>query len=437
MRTVQDLVTALRTAADTAPEPFDILGGVAARRRRRTRRRHRAAFAAAAVVTIVVAGTLALRGAHGAQPIAARPAMPTTPATQPSWAGAPSPERQPTADEVWPEAVFLMPKKAADGSAYRLQTAISPTEVLVMAEASFEKAGRIEVYDLKAHTSRVVVPMPQHPKGYFEQGAVAGDTYIAWWGTTPESPGWADFWVAPREGGAPVKVGEVRGGLADVDQMAVTRDHVIWSPAAGGVYRMPISGGAPERIPGTDGLWLTDWPSAVDVRDLWYGSGPPSSPETNQSVLADLKTGARKDVGGIRPAGVTGWRCSTTWCYGSDGQSTVISRTDGSAMRTVPGLMLSGTIHGGRFAEGGAGVYDLATGRTGQVMARTAEGEASSRAVGTSASPTLVYYWNALPIVFKDPCAGPSPGTQDCVPAPARPGKDFKVLNLAAIPPPG
>jgi hypothetical protein len=134
------------------------------------------------------------------------------------------------------------------------------------------------VYDLKTGTSRVVTEMPKSRKGYFEQAAVTGDSYIAWFGAVPDSPGWADFWVAPLGGGEPRKVGEVRGDLADVNRIGVTKDYLMWSPAAGGVYRMPIGGGAPEQIPGTDGLWLREWPWAADVRDSRFEAGPASWP---------------------------------------------------------------------------------------------------------------------------------------------------------------
>jgi hypothetical protein len=76
---------------------------------------------------------------------------------------------------------------------------------------------------------------------------------------------WADFWVAPRSGGTARRVGEVTGDLAEVERIGVTADAVVWSVRGGGVHRLPLAGGAPERIAGADGLHLMSWPWAVDV----------------------------------------------------------------------------------------------------------------------------------------------------------------------------
>ncbi|MEV4395769.1 hypothetical protein [Nonomuraea sp. NPDC049607] len=56
----------------------------------------------------------------------------------------------------------------------------------------------------------------------------------------------------------------------------------------GGVHRMPLSGGAPERLRGADGLHLTAWP--------WAAARAGELPDADQNHLANLETGQSRDV---------------------------------------------------------------------------------------------------------------------------------------------
>ncbi|MCC5576536.1 hypothetical protein IMZ11_12935 [Microtetraspora sp. AC03309] len=454
MRTEQDLVGMLRKAANSVPPPVDLGQGLVTRRRRRTRRRYQSALAAAGVVAVVLGGTAVVRGGDRTDEVgpmaSAAPGTVDDPATV---EGRPSPAR-----EVWPEAVSTIPKKAADGFRYRPVTALGPTEILLTAEASFEKAGRFEVYDTRTGQARVLTTIVPGGKGYFEQNAEVGQDYIAWYGTKPnDGVAWADFWVAPRQGGDPIRVGEVAGGLAAVDRIGVTKDHVVWSPRSGGVYRMPISGGAPERIAGTDGLWLTSWPWA---RDVPGDAGPDEERRNrNQSLLVNLETGARRSI--TAPTGVTGLRCATEWCVGTSGGSegsegsdghVFAMRPDGTEGKQLPGRAHMLEIHGGHFvqlSEGRPALYDLNTGKVAGISAITKDGAGGSYGRGVSSSPTLVFYWNAGEIKAKRTCvpmreedrklmasAGvtPSPGATTCMTETIELGDKNDILNLAAIP---
>ncbi|WP_433351807.1 hypothetical protein ACQP25_02355 [Microtetraspora malaysiensis] len=446
MRTEQELTEALRNAANGVPVPADLERGVADRRRRRTRRRHGSLLAAAGVVAVALGGTAVVRGGHvppSADPVASAAAG----APDVADAGADQVRR---ARDVWPEAVATFPKKAADGFRYRPVTALGPTEILLTAEASFEKAGRLEAYDTRTRASRVLATMPPRGKGYYPQDFEVGRDYIAWYGTTPnDDRKWADFWVVPRQGGEPIRVGEVPGDLAMVDRIGVTGDHIVWSPKSGGVYRMPITGGKPEKIEGSDGLWLDSWPWA---RDVAGGTFPDERQRNaNQTLLVDLENGTRRTIS--LPPGVTGLRCSTEWCLGVSGEKVLSMRIDGTDVRELPGRSHTMEIHGGRFAALGLpAIYDLATGKTGGIGAVSADGRGGGWGNGISSSPTQVFYWNAQAVKTKQTCrpmsererkdlsreaTAPSPGATVCMTETVEPGDENEILNLAAVPPAG
>ncbi|MEU9835803.1 hypothetical protein AB0D67_30065 [Streptosporangium sp. NPDC048047] len=480
-RDEQDLVRALRGAADDAPGPAgDVLTVIADRRRRRTRRRAQSVLAVAGVVAVIGGGTAVARGAFPSgggesAPITGVAAGPSEPAaTSSAEADDPSraAEEEPEADvrpvtEVWPEAVSTIPAKAADGWKYRPITGLSATELLLSAESSFEKAGRLEVYDTVARRSTVLAEMPVPPgvKGYFAQDVEVGADSIVWWGETPnDSDEWADFWVVPRGGGTARRVGEVTGAQAHVERIGVTADSVFWSVRAGGVYRMPLAGGSPEYVADTDGLHLLSWPWAFDVANGREGEDW----DRNQTKLFNLETGQTVAVNA--PDGARGLRCGPAWCFGASGEETMVQRTDGSDRRTLPGLSgrmeymplagrfgffgLSGVT--GRDAAGEetedariplAAVYDPVTGRTAGVGRRDPSG-GGSIGTGISSSPTSIIYWDEGRRQVREckmedassiprPSGAPTPTgkIKACSTTGKGGGKEFTVVNLLAVPP--
>lgn len=417
MRSEEDLVRTLRAGAGHVTPSGGLAAAVAARRRTRRRRQWAGTALAAASVVLVAGGTTALW--QGTPPVSLTPAVAVTtmppaeevtvkPAEDVTMPPAEEVTVKPAA-EVWPEAVFTMPAAASDGWKYRPVTGISPTEVLVTAESSFEKAGRLEVYDASTGDVRVVgkMPAPEGVKGYFAQDVEVGEEHFAWYGTTPNnSDKWADFWIIPREGGTARRLGEVTGDLAGVERIGVTRDSLVWSVRQGGVYRIPLSGGQAEKVEGSDGLHLTSWPHAV-------GYAPGERGQKNQNRRVNLVTGEVTEI--PVPPATTKLTCAAEWCYGAaagDG-GLLVQRVDGSDIRQFPSLAYFGELLGDRFAQvmpnrGDAdpvkeyvapvAVYDPATGLIGGVH-RMSPNQPTGYGSGTSSSPTTIMYWGKGPEV--------------------------------------
>ncbi|GGK93818.1 hypothetical protein Ppa06_62030 [Planomonospora parontospora subsp. parontospora] len=465
-RSEVDLARALATAAENAPRPAgDLLEAVQRRRARRTRRRVQSALAVAAVIAVAVGGTalargvLSNRGGEGPilvdAPVTASPgdtAAPRDP--EPSSREVPGEEIRPAA-EVWPAAVSVIPAKTADGWRYRPVTALSATELLLTAESSFEKAGRLEVYDTAAGRSTVLteMPGPAGVKGYYVQAVEPGAEYVAWWGETPNNGDrWADFWVAPRSGGTARRVGEVTGDLAEVERIGVTADAVVWSVKGGGVHRLPLTGGAPERIAGTDGLHLLSWPWAVDME-----TGPEAGGgDENQTRRVNLETG--EVIGLSPPEGAQGLRCGPVWCFGQVGEGSFVQRADGSDHE----VLRENVDHGGwpligdRFGlfrapagPGGEGyvpvaaVYDPVTGTFAGISAMGEDGTGGF-GTGTSSSPPSIVYWDeggeSARTCRTDRPEGPAGASAhpeagvSCSTTQKGGGKMLTVLNLLAVP---
>ncbi|GGP02618.1 hypothetical protein LDL08_13165 [Nonomuraea glycinis] len=409
MRTEDDLITALRGGADDAPMP-DLIAGVARLRRRRGRRRTHL-LAAAAVIAVASTGTaVTLRGGEVAP---AHPAVTTSASVAPPSGGpiAPAPAKISTvrAADIWPEALFTMPAKNADGWRYRPITALSATEVLLSAESSFERAGRFEIYDSSSGKSRVVTEVPKNPdlEGYITQTAAVDGRTMAWFSFGQQADGTPvrDIWTAPLAGGQARLVTTRTGPDADIDEIAVNGDRVIWSLAQGGVWEVPSTGGTPRRLPGSDGLHLIRWPWAGDV-----GSGP-GDRERGQTKVVDLTNGFVSEVAAQKD--VTGLRCAPFWCVGRAKSGGFVQRIDGTGSLRTRKLVHIGPLTPypilDRFLWTGSSVYDMRTGRL-----ATIDNPSTWYGSGTSSEPSTILYWGAS--------KGDNPDK-------------FRVLNLAAVPP--
>ncbi|GAA3569546.1 hypothetical protein GCM10022419_058070 [Nonomuraea rosea] len=421
MRSEDELIGALQSAATRAPEEGDLLADIARRRRRRSRRRAQAlAVAAVVVISVGAAGVRGVfSGADGGR-VAAPPsgrvaAPPSGDSTATAAVLSPSPattrtlvpragEQGVAAAELWPEAVFTMPAKNADGWRYRPVTSISATEVLLSADSSFEKPGKFEVYDSSTGTSRVVTTVPRTPglDGYIPQTAGTDGRTLTWfaYGEKDDVPV-REIWAVPLAGGEPELLGTFTGEHAQMDAIGVDGEHVYWSERSGGVWRIPVTGGAAAQVPGSDGLHLLKWPYAVDVAS-------PEDPDRNQSKLVDLASGQTTVI--TAPPAAKSLRCGISWCAGDGEQGPFAQRLDGTGtirltdrftFRMVEFPILD------RFLNAGATIYDSATGK----LAEIGIGQGSKMyGTGTSSEPSTIAYWNG------------EPGT-------------FKVLNLAAVPP--
>ncbi|NRQ38639.1 hypothetical protein HII36_43475 [Nonomuraea sp. NN258] len=293
MTTEEKLAQALRTIADRA-ENQDVLPGVLAERRRRRRGKAKGTLAAVCAAAL------------GWGAVVVWPAVVVRPAPQAvvDTAGpSPTPPEGNAVERVWPHAVFTMPAR------FRPLAAISATEVL-----AWDERGTLEVYDATTEDSRTVAALARAPR------RLAVDRERVVWLADGQA------WVAPlRAGGRARKVGPVPG--ENVDRVALAGQDVVWSAPLDGVWRMRIDGGVPERVPGSRGLQLVEWPWATDE---------PLDVRTNPTKLVNLRTGSQVE---IRPAsGVEGLRCGPTWCAGTREGETVVQRSDGSRSLGYRGL---------------------------------------------------------------------------------------------------
>ncbi|MFD9944526.1 hypothetical protein ACFWYW_48585 [Nonomuraea sp. NPDC059023] len=318
MRSEEDLVRTLRAAADQAkPLPGGQTEAVAARRRGHKKGQWARMALAAAAVVVLVGGTAFALSSGGGQ---------AGPATQITTTNTANPIQHVTA--AWPEAIAKVPRVASNGWKYRPVATISPTEILLVADKSFEKAGRVAVYDMTTKTTRELGEVPEPKRGYFVQEWASNDQQIVWYGETPNNKDvWADIWVMPRAGGEPRRLTELTGDQARIEVLSVTADHVVWSVRAGGVYRIPLTGGEPEKIQGTDDLHLNAWPWA-------FAFGPGKQGERNQTRLVNLETGNSMDISLLE--GDKGVICNENRCIGTGDSGAFSQGPQGDSRKVLP-----------------------------------------------------------------------------------------------------
>ncbi|MDF2707872.1 MAG: hypothetical protein K0R62_3524 [Nonomuraea muscovyensis] len=402
MTTEDELARAFRDAAATAPDT-DLLAGVRERRRRRTRRRAQA-LAVVTVIAVVATGTAVTRGllpGGGGQDTAATAAPVEDPATVVA-----SPVGRPdrTVGEVWPQAVFTMPATNAKGWRYHPITGISPTEVLLSAEASFETAGAFEVYDTATRKARVVARVRPTPglKEYITQTATTDGTAIAWFAYAERADGGMvrEIWTVPLAGGRPRLLVTLTGERAKISTIALGGGHVVWSDERS-VWRLPLAGGEEEKL--ADGLHVIAWPWAGDVAE-----GPGTS-DDNQTKVVNLETGETRQV--VAALGVEGLRCGPTWCSGGQGRTGLVQRVDGEGRVELQEQLMATDAQPvlDRFIRGRGQVYDTATG-----VAARVDNPSGWSGIGVSSEPSTILYWGS---------------TKD-----ERP-RAYRMLNLAAVPP--
>ncbi|MFD1541525.1 hypothetical protein [Nonomuraea guangzhouensis] len=433
MRTENELSGALRDAANQAPD-LDLIAGVGERRRRRTRRRAQL-LAAVAVVAVVSTSTVVTRGTFssgGGEEAAAastttrpqpektitltpRPRTEATATPQPkktiTVTPSPRPQTQATGtpvEKLWPQALFQMPAKNADGWPYQPIIAINATEVLLGAGPSPEKAGKIEVYDTKIGKSRVVTEIPTTPglKQPFQAAVSTDGTNVVWYTSGRKDGALAgELWWAPLAGGKAKRAVTLTGAAADIDAVGTDGKSIVWSMGKGGVYRKSFTGGAPHRVPETDGLHLIRWPWAGDAGNVFIEA------DRNQSKIVNLADGTVTKT--VIKDGMKGLRCGRVWCRGRQGGTAFVQRLNGTGFVKIPDR---GFIGGprpypvlDRFLPSGENVFDLNTGK----VARIKRPGVWIR-INSLSEPSTVLYWGTTTGVNPD---------------------KYWVLNLAAVPP--
>ncbi|MED7928765.1 hypothetical protein SMD20_31265 [Nonomuraea sp. LP-02] len=410
MRGEQDLIRTLRTAADQV-EQVDLARGVAARRHaRRIRQRVRMALAAAAAVAIAGGTTAALSVASGSERRA-----------EEQWTQVE--ERWPQVEKRWPQAVAKVSARTAGGARILPLTGLSPAEVLLLVAAPAKgKPSRLDVYDLTRRTTRTLAQVPAIKGKEGPDGVTAGPGHIAWYATTG---GTTTFWAVPRTGGTATRVATTSGEVA---VLGVMDDSLVWSSWKGGVHRVPLTGGTPSRLPGSDGLRLTSWPWAARL-----GKGV----FDNQDRAVDLETGRSFDV--RAPKGTRFLRCGPRWCAGELNGRLLVQRVDGTGRRKLPELrlysprqpyadryVLAAPATPRRTGEGPLAVlHDLETGTT------IGLGE---QRPGTLGTPIAVSKSSSATILHWDEDAQPPETCAKKTCAPMTLGrKEWTVLNLLAL----
>ncbi|MEV4111430.1 hypothetical protein [Nonomuraea sp. NPDC049695] len=380
MRGEQDLIRTLRTAADRV-ERLDLVAGVAARRRvRRTRQRVRVLLAAAAVVAVAGGTTAALSG----EDQRAQPAV------------TPSAPRYKPAAELWPNAIAKVPARTAEGATIQPVTALSATEVLLFTNApDLGQPSRLEVYDMMRKTTRVLGQVPGIKKMTGPAGLAVGSRYFAWYGPAYGKP--THFWIMPRAGGTAVHVAQT---TANVDSVGLTDDSLVWSlKDGGGVYRAPLTGGAPSRLTGSDGLHLIAWP--------WAAGYDGKALISNQNRVVNLETRQSFDVRLPEKGRVV--RCSSRWCAGDLKGRMFVQRVDGTGRKILPAELKPYSprlLVGDRYALALAGagkdqrgaplgvLYDLSTGETAGLGERIPGTQGLTVMDGLlSSAPSTTLFW--------------------------------------------
>ncbi|MBB2912497.1 hypothetical protein FHS43_003780 [Streptosporangium becharense] len=317
MNDIEDRLSRLLDgAADRAPQVTPgLLAGITERHRRR-RARNAAVSAAVAVVMVAGGAGTAVR-ALGEQD-ARKPATNVT--------GTPSPakeregeERPQHIEKVWPEAVHRIPAKLPDGRAHYPQLLLDDRTLLVMTGVNDGPRQFLWTYDLKSGTPRRIAEIPPMKGAVaFADDIAAGGGNIVWW-TSYKEPGKqrvARIWTVPAGGGRPRTVADIPlenvKKKGHIGEMAVAGTDVVFSHESGGVYRVPLRGGRPEAVPGTEGYRLLQWPWA--------------SRHSRQAVhheLLDVQTGQRRDA--VVKPGESRLVCGVQRCIGA------VMRADGAA----------------------------------------------------------------------------------------------------------
>ncbi|WP_067172949.1 hypothetical protein [Microtetraspora niveoalba] len=309
------------------------------------------ALVAAAIVTVVAGTAVGVRGASSPAP-AVRPT--------PSGPGA----DLPPIEDVWPDAVHEIPVKAPGGRTFTPDVFVND-RVVVGRGLTRNRLDGIWSYDLDKRTFARIAPLKDWSVG--NDPLVFGDGAVAW---SAFRDGMTEIWTVPVMGGIPRRIASFRGVLGPQNTyegitLAIADGMAVWSPANGGVYRVPLKGGRPTLIKETKGYRLLTWP--------WAGR-PYSVSDAKERVhrpmeqLIDVRTGERVDA--VPPPGRVGWSyCGVRWCI-NEGE---VWRRDGTGLQRLPGN--GGTrLYSERFTlisrhrpdgTSAIAVHDISTRRTG------------------------------------------------------------------------
>ncbi|SDM76643.1 hypothetical protein [Nonomuraea jiangxiensis] len=344
-----DLSRTLKAVARTA-QPSDLLTGVA-RLRRRRRRRTGAVLAAAAVAVVVAVVTVLVR------PVTSAPMPATTPTpTSTDLAG------------MVTSATVRLPARSPDGLEYQPVAAIDARRLLLLTRRGFdmfdavtreitpvaELGGRGEVRQVRADNRHVVWLTAVEPSP--AELRTPGHEMIP--DVPPELLHTYEYWTVPLSGGAPTRLPPTSPGLA----FEVAGDDMVLVDGSGDVSRVPLTGGPPRAVAGGKNAVALDWPWAILATERALTGGEPVEAlnvETGEKrqLAASLCASGRCLLSPLR-------HCSADWCLGSDARGNPAAmRTNGSQTLPLPAEGAEPPALN-RFAvlDDGRCLFDLATG---------------------------------------------------------------------------
>ncbi|WP_203991644.1 hypothetical protein [Sphaerisporangium rufum] len=241
---------------------------------------------------------------------------------------------------VWPQAVYDLPDRTPDGHSHELVATAGAGRVVLAVHGAgrpgTKKIVRLDRYDRATGEFTTVARLPAGAAGVTL--AAADRTRLAWAATEriDDDSIRVRFWTVPPAGGTPVELGRfgpVELRYSAPERLVFAGDGLVLGLSTGGVVRVPLDGGRPAVLPGSEKLRLLDWPWATtrtvpmlerpeDLRDAFDGLGehatrgsgatPEAAPQPPPS-LVNLETGATRPVS---EAGLEEPFCGPTRCVG-------------------------------------------------------------------------------------------------------------------------
>jgi hypothetical protein len=281
-------------------------------------------------------------------------------------------------DKVWPEAVWRIPGRLPGGQKYQPRHFIDDRTLLLETWESYEKANAIYVYDLVTGRTRKIADI-RTPKGVYASGYVSGAGRIVY--QTVHVLAGASvtrFWSVPIKGGKPTVIETDQEIKSRGTDLAVVGDKVAFSLSDGGVFTVPLGGGAVAPVRGAGRHHLLSWP--------WVGAPGDYTPDNEPSFeeLFNVETGETSKA--VIHPWETQVRCGVTTCVGRKSDRTAFFRLrDGSQERVLDRASSRG-LAADRFATvrlpmppGGQVLHDLVTGKSADLGLRpNAKGQSTS-----------------------------------------------------------
>jgi RNA polymerase sigma-70 factor (sigma-E family) len=280
-------------------------------------------------------------------------------------------EDSPAADQdegLW-ELLAELPKKQRAVLVLRHYEQLSDEEiaaVLGVSRGTVRSHASLGLGRLRARVERPEASRIDTPKGVFASAFAVGAERV-FWQTIQDFR--TRFWSVPLAGGSPSEL-KVEGGVdGRGDALAVVGDRLAFSLIEGGVFTVPVEGGAATPVPGGERHHILRWP--------WVGTPGHYTPngETSFQELLNAETG-EKSTALVRPGESLSCGVRTCWGPGPDGWSFHRLR-DGSRQRELPRHRLGLGVAADRFVlvqAPGVGqptlLLDLETGRSAELGIR-------------------------------------------------------------------